>query len=762
MHELPLVVVFCATGELKTCHHLLHTTSRPFSTVTSVRCRTEGTVLSISLCNPFLGANLKQSNVQDQGPPSSKNYPHAMSRNRSQRATSPTTRQMDISNYAHTMRQKPTDLRSRSEPILVVSSVSRRSSKGGLREIFTKNRSSRTLAPTSEFGEHSLQDVICLSSITAVDPSWAPPPLFQAYPQSIKHVNLEASTLSAQAIIRLKEHRSIITMQDSDYDVTGISASSNAATKRSRRVPASTLKSEWTRKVYVLTTSGSLLQYSGEGAFDRKPEKILQLGKDSAAFASDAIEGRHFVLHVSQSCTDDGEPQLDRGIFSRIASKTASARRSARVLLMVFATADDLDSWLSDIRKMIGSLGGRSYNPETFVNDPKPLSRAEIGRLDLIRKDPRQFSPEVSRSGAMRIAPTERPSTQSSTYTATDLERLRDSNTSALFSIAGTPASVVDTPPPSIGHGPIGKADAPHLDLPDMGSSSLVDFSEHGKQFSRLSLMLPEIMRHNSPDATPISRLSREGSMQAHAPIRQISSLYGMDQNQEDIQQSQMECHDSTQEWEEDMSDDHDSLMDERPISTVIQLPPASSLRHTAPELPSSKRYSHLFLTSSENPIELPKRYSSLEYSRNLPHSQALKMASSPLQPSSQHFRRPISMQLRSEPTSLAHMPARSPSLRPFSQGRAKPADSGMKAAAEEDKRPPIKLCPRNATLPFGPPAGPPPSCPLPAVPVDALPVRRQSLAARDMIISENMSKEAQKVSDSEIVFVSANASAII
>ena len=37
------------------------------------------------------------------------------------------------------------------------------------------------------------------------------------------------------------------------------------------------------------------------------PEKILALSKDSVAFASDAIAGKHWVLQVSQHADDDDE-----------------------------------------------------------------------------------------------------------------------------------------------------------------------------------------------------------------------------------------------------------------------------------------------------------------------------------------------------------------------------------------------------------------------------------------------------------------------
>lgn len=353
-----------------------------------------------------------------------------MSRNRSHRALSPTPpRSAGTTREAPAPRSMPPELLSRSESTLLPPGIARRQSKAGLRELFSKNRSTRTLT-TSESNQTLYDGQTSTLSSENIDASWTPPPLFQAYPQSVKHINLEASTLSAQSIIRLNEQRSTSQPHDPLQDNPSIPADSTSNPRRPRRTSVSVANAEWTRKVYVLATSGHLLQYAGEGTFDRRPEKILQLGKESAAFASDVIEGRHFVLHVSQSCSDDGEVDLNssKGILSRIGIRTASARRSAKVLLMVFETPDDLDSWLLALRKMIGSLGGRPYSPETFSFEPKPSAQPEVGQRYLVRKDPCQFSQEVGSAEPTDTATQERPSTQSSTYSATDLEGLETRN----------------------------------------------------------------------------------------------------------------------------------------------------------------------------------------------------------------------------------------------------------------------------------------------------------------------------------------------
>src|SRR5690606_3098351 len=118
--------------------------------------------------------------------------------------------------------------------------------------------------------------------------AWDPPPLFQAYPQAIRHAQLPACTHSAEAVLRMSDKRIVRDDLQSALDDT------NRVTdrrKKHRRNLSDAL--EWTTKIYVLVTSGYLLQYAGEGSFDRLPERMLHLGKDSAAFASDVIPGRH-------------------------------------------------------------------------------------------------------------------------------------------------------------------------------------------------------------------------------------------------------------------------------------------------------------------------------------------------------------------------------------------------------------------------------------------------------------------------------------
>jgi hypothetical protein len=632
------------------------------------------------------------------------------------RTMASTPHSIGLSQKPSALRSKPSELMSRPEPLLPLPAVSRRHSKAGLRDLFSKNRSTRTLGAHSELDETPPKSPSSTAAVRSSDASWVPPPLFQAYPQSIKHIKLEASTLSAPAILRLNEQRAATPFQDLEAGSTGASNDTLTTLTRPRRVSASLGKAEWTRKVYVLTTSGHLLQYAGEGAFDRKPEKILQLGRDSAAFACDAIEGRHFVLHVSQSCSDDGEQDLDpsRGIFSRIGIRTASARRSAKVLLMVFQNADDLDSWLSAIRKMIDSLGGRPYSSDTATGDGQVTPQPEISQRYLIRKDPLQFSKETSNSEAGDGAVGGRPSTNSSTYTATDLERLRDSKQSNISAITGTPTSLDDSPPFSPARDGFLLPAAPQLELPDLGPSSLGDLFQLNKRHSRLSLTFSDIMRHKSVDSKPAARAIRH--------VRKKSSLPDLEQMQEQKQEPPRDDNDETSE---------------RPISTIAPLPVFS---HITPEKSPNSKHSDAPVGAPLSSNQLPKRFSSLDYSRNLLQSPPTWTIPSHQSTSPKKMRRPNSMQLRAEPLAVPQIPARSPSLRSFGPDCLRP----LKIAEEtEFNLHQQQIQSQKVTnTPFGPPAGPPPSCPLPTVPPDAVPLRRQSLAARNSIVSERWDED--------------------
>ncbi|KAJ2903475.1 hypothetical protein MKZ38_009874 [Zalerion maritima] len=308
------------------------------------------------------------------------NWPHALHASRSEAQLS-TMLQSETSSTAGS---------NKSLPPLPTISVPRRTNTNG------KEKAFNTTPPKAP---------------TAAAATWHPPPLFQAYPQAIRHAHLPAPALSADALIRQNARRGSdlhlledLNQTTSALETDGQSSkaqNSEKSKKRHRRnTSTSTLKLDWTTKVFVLVTSGYLLQYSGEGQFDRGPEKILQLNKTSAAFASDSIPGRHWVLQVCSSMEPDGTLASDsRSIFSRIPFR--GEKKSASNFLMVFEDADDMESWIVLLRREIEALGGKKNLSET--GKPKVVEALVSGSLKpqasqrtLIVRDPERFSRVIS------------------------------------------------------------------------------------------------------------------------------------------------------------------------------------------------------------------------------------------------------------------------------------------------------------------------------------------------------------------------------
>ncbi|KAL3418279.1 peptidase family M20/M25/M40 protein [Phlyctema vagabunda] len=225
---------------------------------------------------------------------------------------------------------------------------------------------------------------------------WDPPPLFQAYPQAVKHATLSASTMSADAILRISQHKRNSSIVAEMANAPLSKETNKSKHKHKRQMSAAFTKAVWTQKIFVLVTSGYLLQYSGEGSFDRLPEKMMQLGKDSVAFASDVIPGKHWVLQISQAMDSDGAPSSDhRSLFSRLTFRGADYRRSATSLLLVLNSAEELDSWIAVVRREIEALGGKKNVTET--GKPKsdemvPTLKNQPSHRYLVQREPDQFS----------------------------------------------------------------------------------------------------------------------------------------------------------------------------------------------------------------------------------------------------------------------------------------------------------------------------------------------------------------------------------
>ena len=286
---------------------------------------------------------------------------------------------------------------------------------------------------------------------TRISAVWDPPPLFQAYPQAIKHATLLASTLSADSLLRINNYKITNSLRDeiaqshSDfYELDQKAASSKVEKvkrKHRKQMSGSTSKGDWIQKIFVLVTSGYLLQYAGEGSFDRLPEKMMQLGKDSVAFASDVIPGKHWVLQISQSMNADGTPSADsRSILSRLAIRGADYRRTATSLLLVLNSAEDMDSWIAVVRREIESLGGKKLVSET--GKPKPDDKvmqleAQPTHRYIIHRDLNRFPDPASPTSPSYTVAEE-------TNAEEPLNKLEDA-----ASILASPVSIIR---PSTGH----------------------------------------------------------------------------------------------------------------------------------------------------------------------------------------------------------------------------------------------------------------------------------------------------------------------
>lgn len=231
--------------------------------------------------------------------------------------------------------------------------------------------------------------------------TWDPVPFFQAWPQSIRTATLPAC-VQADHLLRQHNKKEMLT-QINHPDLGDEKAIYVEMAKKRHRRNSSSFKLDWTAKTYILVTSGYLLQYACDGAHDRLPEKVVQLTKDSAAFASDVIPGRHWVLQVS-SIFEDGAliSQDTRSLFGKFGLREKEKRLVSDVL-MIFENAADMDTWMSMLRREIEVLGGKA--PLTEIGTPRmedeptvaDSSRSSSTHRAPVMRDPFQFA----RSGSV-------------------------------------------------------------------------------------------------------------------------------------------------------------------------------------------------------------------------------------------------------------------------------------------------------------------------------------------------------------------------
>lgn len=204
---------------------------------------------------------------------------------------------------------------------------------------------------------------------------WEPLPLFKVYSRSIKYTTLPAPCLSAETILRHNTQRSQAeSTGDSAYTTRESHDEEPTTSKKGKRKSLRSIdmlnKAGWTRKIYLLDTEGHMLQYGIEGPFDRLPEKILKLGPNTAAFASDAIPGKHWVIQISNSMDDKvGTSDPKKHFFTLLGHD--HKREEQKSILMVLNSPEEMESWLASVRKEIEKYGGKEYISEDLFHQKR-------------------------------------------------------------------------------------------------------------------------------------------------------------------------------------------------------------------------------------------------------------------------------------------------------------------------------------------------------------------------------------------------------
>ncbi|OAL47727.1 hypothetical protein IQ07DRAFT_646632 [Pyrenochaeta sp. DS3sAY3a] len=302
--------------------------------------------------------------------------------------------------------------------------------------------------------------------------SWDPPPLFQAFPQSVKHATVQACIFPPEVLMRTQSQRRqaefLRERMDSARDLSTISENSSETKKlektHRRLISNSVLNPpapELVNKIYILVTAGFVLQYAGDGSFDRSPEKVLQLGKDSAAFACDLIPGKHWVLQISSHAHDDGtiEPGPKNTLLARLRSQNSTTKKAATSFLLVLESAEEMDAWMTAVRKEIDNLGGMKVKDEfvrasSSTDDYREQNSSENhNHRYLVHRDPNIVSkitpvdsPHQSQySGSPKIVTsdweTDRSASVAESNSSNSFMRGNNRQSADLSSVASTPVS---------------------------------------------------------------------------------------------------------------------------------------------------------------------------------------------------------------------------------------------------------------------------------------------------------------------------------
>ncbi|KIW40008.1 uncharacterized protein PV06_08565 [Exophiala oligosperma] len=313
-----------------------------------------------------------------------------------------------------------------------------------------------------------------------------PPPLFHAYSQARKQEFLDIPSSFTDTLFRNGHPRrnSVSSETPSRSSLDKFPAD---GTLHKRNWSGASICS-LSQKLFVLTTSGYVLQYSADGLNDRLPEKILELGPGSVAFASDAIPGKHWVLQISHDGASDHGAAGNKGSWSKWSFKHADNKRIVTDLFLVFDDARSFKDWLQVVRKEIAELGGLEYRPDSKHEDQMLPERRSLKAQRSLPSLPKSSSPTSPndlpplplRNPSRQIS---RSTTDSSIHTLNDLDQLRKpsfsdsqsistthtSFTSSVMSYGAESFTSVDEPPLPVG--PQSRLSTPTQD--DIGELSM-------------------------------------------------------------------------------------------------------------------------------------------------------------------------------------------------------------------------------------------------------------------------------------------------
>ncbi|KIX05559.1 uncharacterized protein Z518_06431 [Rhinocladiella mackenziei CBS 650.93] len=454
--------------------------------------------------------------------------------------------------------------------------------------------------------------------------TWDHPPLIQAYTHTKLHDILDTPSTFTDALFRSSPlRRNSISSESPPRLSLDNSTFGEDGTLKHKRNWSGASTCSLSQKLFILTNSGHIFQYSADGLIDRLPEKILELGPESVAFASDAIPGKHWVLRIAHDgVSEQMAPQTPKSAWSKLAFRSPERKKLVNDLLLVFDDAMAFRTWLTAVRREIELLGGLEYRPDSGdPNDDEPQYRPRpplktqksLPILPQSTFSPTKQSCEPHSPVLLPPMPQcttssrdiSRSTTGSSIHTLNDLDRLREPSLSDDHSISTAHTSFTSSTH-SVSH--------------------TVESLPTGADSYEVHLLQSTRSRVSTPTRDDIGELSMYTATPKKAPTRnpfprRTTSLG----NRSDIIGRGVCVHTPASKESDQSTSLERSEPNSRPISTIAPLPEPGHIRKTSarhryelqclnnpPQTPTSPRPSSIRSTSSlynqDSPVEGTQR----------------------------------------------------------------------------------------------------------------------------------------------------------